>query len=70
MLKKISKVTILNIYLNKLLIRVDIMEDDFINRFFEDLTSEIDNSEYVNALKEEICEINEEKIEKIIKKHF
>ncbi len=46
------------------------MEDDFINRFFENLTSEIDNSEYINALKEEICEINEEKIEKIIKKHF
>lgn len=46
------------------------MYDDFLNRFFEDLTCEIDNPKYINALKEEICEIDEEKLEKLIKEHF
>lgn len=46
------------------------MDDDFLNKFFAELTEEIDNTNYVNALKEQINDLDEEKLETIIKEHF
>lgn len=46
------------------------MDDEFLNKYFEDLEKEIDNLEYIESLKHEINDIDEDKLENIIKEYF
>ena len=46
------------------------MDDDFLDKYFDGLEKEIDNSDYIEALKHEINDIDEDKLENIIKEYF
>ena len=46
------------------------MQDEFLDKYFKELSKEIDNQDFINELKREIMRSKKEKIEEIIKKYY
>ena len=46
------------------------MEDDFLEKYFEKLSAEIDNQEFIDELKSKIEKSNKQSIEELIKKYY
>lgn len=46
------------------------MDYEFLDDFFTKLDSEVHNKKFTKELKEQIDEIDKDKVEKLIKKHF
>ena len=50
--------------------RVDSMRDEFLDKYFKELSKEIDNPDFIKELKREIRRSKKENIEEIIKKYY
>ncbi|WP_296855017.1 hypothetical protein [uncultured Methanobrevibacter sp.] len=46
------------------------MQDEFLDNYFNELSKEIDNQDFINELKKEIRRSKKENIEGIIKKYY
>ena len=46
------------------------MDEEFLDNFFNDLESELQNEQFINELKEHINELNEKELKKLIETHF
>ena len=46
------------------------MDDEFLDDYFTKLDSEVHNKKFLKELREQIDEIDKDKVEELIKKHF
>lgn len=46
------------------------MRDEFLDKYFKELSKEIDNPDFIKELKRELRRSKKEKIEEIIKKYY
>ena len=46
------------------------MDEKFLDDFFNDLESELQNEQFINELKEQINELNENELKKLIETYF
>lgn len=46
------------------------MNDEFLDDFFRELDSEVHNKKFTKELREQIDELDKDKVEELIKKHF
>lgn len=46
------------------------MQDDFLEQYFEKLSTEIDNPKFIEELKKKIEKSNKQSIEELIKKYY
>lgn len=46
------------------------MRDEFLDKYFKELSKEIDNPDFIKELKREIRHSKKENIEEIIKKYY
>lgn len=46
------------------------MNDEFLENYFESLKEKIPNEDFINDLKDQMDDFNENKLEEIIKRHY